>query len=220
MLERCVMLKALCSAVLLATSVGSGGQAHASPGRWTADSERSRITVHVFRRGLLSAMAHHHHFVASKWRATATFEGASPLGAHVQVIIAAESLRDQQPALSQKDREKVDRQAAGPDVLDARRYPEIRFVSKPLDIEAGTSTRADGGLQGMLTGTLSVHGQERPVSVPVTATKEGNAWRARGAVTFKQSDFGIHPYSGFLGTIAVRDEVKLEYDIVLAAPAS
>lgn len=76
------------------------------------------------------------------------------------------------------------------------------------------------GLKGMLTGTLSFHGQERPVSVPVTATKEGNAWRARGAVTFKQSDFGVHPYGSFVGTIAVRDEVRLEYDIVLVAPAS
>jgi hypothetical protein len=57
------------------------------------------------------------------------------------------------------------------------------------------------------------------VSVPIAATKEGEAWRARGAVAFKQSDFGIRPYSGFAGTISVQDEVKVDYDIVLA-PAS
>ncbi len=48
--------------------------------------------------------------------------------------------------------------------------------------------------------------------------KEGNGWRARGALTFKQSGFGIRPYSGFFGTIAVHNEVKLEYDIVWVAP--
>ncbi len=172
----------------------------------------------MLKRGLLSAMAHHHHFVASKWHATAIFDGASPSGARVEVIIAADSLRDQQAALSQEDRGKVDRQAAGPGVLDARRYPEIRFVSNPLDLEPVTSIQTDAGLRGVLTGTLSLHGQEHPVSVPVTVTKEGDAWRARGALTFKQSAFGIRPYSGFFGTIAVHDEVKLEYDIVWVAP--
>jgi polyisoprenoid-binding protein YceI len=211
------MRRALCSVVLLAASVGFGGSVRADAGRWTADAGRSRITLHVFKRGLLSAVAHHHHFVAGSWRATATFDGGSPAAARVELIIAADSLRDRQEALSPKERDKVDRQAAGPDVLDARRYPEIRFVSKPLEIGPGTSVRAGGTVEGMLTGTLSLHGKERLVSVPVSATPEGTAWRARGAVTFKQSDFGIRPYSGFLGTIAVRDEVKLEYDVVLVA---
>lgn len=210
------MLEAVCSVVLLAMSMGSAGHAQGSPGPWTADPGRSRITVHVFKRGLLSVVAHHHHFVAGTWRATAAFDGASPSGARVEVIIAADSLRDQQQALSQKDREQVDRQAAGPEVLDAGRYPEIRFVSNSLEV-APASSQAEGALRGLLVGTLSLHGQDRPVSVPFTAAKEGSAWRARGAVAFKQSDFGIRPYSGFGGTIAVRDEVKLEYDLVLVA---
>jgi polyisoprenoid-binding protein YceI len=218
-LERCVMLTLLCPVALLTLAAGSGGPADAGRERWTADTARSRITIHVFKKGLLSGLAHDHHFVPGNWRATATFEGASPSAAHVEVIVAANSLRDQQPALSEKDREKIDRQAAGPEVLDARRYPEIRFASKSVVVAPGTSVAPGGGLQGTLTGTLSLHGQERPVSVPITATKDGKAWRARGSLNFNQSAFGIHPYSGFGGTIAVRDEVKLEYEIVLA-PAS
>ncbi len=214
------MLRTLCSVVLLAASLPSGGQAHASSTRWTADRDRSRITVHVLKRGLLSGVAHDHHFVAGTWRATATLDGGGAGEARVEVVIAADSLRDQQAALSAGDRAKVDRQAAGSDVLDARRYPEIRFLSKGLDMEPGTSLQAEGGLRGTLVGTLSLHGRDRPVSVPVTASREGDAWRARGAITFKQSDFGIHPYSAALGTIAVHDEVKLEYDLVLVAPAS
>jgi polyisoprenoid-binding protein YceI len=213
------MLMPLCSVALLTLAGGSGAPAHASPQWWTADTARSRITIHVFKKGLLSGLAHDHHFVPGNWSATATFEGASPSAAHVEVIVAANSLRDQQPALSEKDREKVDRQAAGPEVLDARRYPEIRFVSKSVAVASGTSGAPDGGLRGTLTGTLSLHGQERPVSVPITATKDGKTWRARGTVNFNQSAFGIHPYSGFGGTIAVRDEVKLEYELVLT-PAS
>jgi polyisoprenoid-binding protein YceI len=210
----------MCSVVLLAASMPSVGRAQASPARWTADTDKGRITVHVFKRGLFSSAAHDHHFVAGTWRATATFDGGGAADARVEVIIAADSLRDQQPALSQGDRAKIDRQAAGRDVLDAPRYPEVRFLSTRLDVEPGTSLHAEGGLRGTLVGTLSLHGRDRPVSVPVTVSREGAAWRARGAVTFKQSDFGIRPYSAFAGTIAVRDEVKLEYDLVLVAPAS
>lgn len=209
------MLTALLSAMMLTASPEPQGATPASPGLWTADAARSRITVHVFKKGLFSGLAHDHHFVPGRWHATAIFDDASPSSTHVEVIVAADSLGDEQPALSPKDREKVDRQAAGPEVLDAQRYPEIRFVSNALQPTRETPGRRDDGVRGALTGTLSFHGQERPLSIPLVATKEGNGWRARGAVTFKQSDFGIRPFSGFAGTIAVRDELKLEYDLLL-----
>jgi polyisoprenoid-binding protein YceI len=213
------MLKALCSLVLLNAAAGSDVSARAGPERWTADVATSRITLHVYKKGAFSGFAHDHHFVPTQWRAAATLDGATPPRAHVEVIVAADSLRDQQQALSEKDREKVNRQAAGPEALDAGRYPEIRFVSNVLEPAAGASVTSDGAIQGVLMGTLSLHGQERPVSVPIAATRDGKGWRARGAFTFKQTDFGIHPYSGFAGTVAVRDQVKLEYEIVLT-PAS
>jgi polyisoprenoid-binding protein YceI len=209
------MTNALLPVALLTPLLGLAGPARASPSRWTADGGRSRITIHVFKKGLLSSLAHDHHFVPARWRATASFDAADPSSARVEVTVAADSLADEQPSLSAKDREKVDRQAAGPDVLDAKRYPEVRFVSSALELSPPTSPRPDGALRGTLDGTLSVHGKERPVSVPVVATKDGSGWRARGAFTFKQSDFGIRPYSGFAGTIAVRDELRLEYDLAL-----
>jgi polyisoprenoid-binding protein YceI len=46
-------------------------------------------------------------------------------------------------------------------------------------------------------------------------TAEGDGWRVRGGVKFKQSDFGITPFSGFLGTIAVHDEVEVALDLLL-----
>jgi polyisoprenoid-binding protein YceI len=173
----------------------------------------------VPKSGFLSAFAHDHEFLASDWRATATLDNANLSGAGVEVVISASSLRDQQPALSDKDRETVNHQAASAEVLDASRYPEIRFTASSMSVAPSRSASSDGTVQGVLTGSLSLHGQQRPVSVPIAATKEGETWRARGTVAFKQSDFGIRPYSGFAGTISVQDEVKVDYDIVLA-PAS
>lgn len=184
---------------------------------WKAVVARSQLTLHVYKKGLLSGAAHDHLFVPSRWRATAAFDEARPSALRAELVIAAASLRDRQPSLSSGDREKVDRQAAGPDVLDAARYPEIRFTAGGgLDGAGAARAAEEGRLEGVLAGTLALHGRERPLSVRVVAKKGGGGWWAHGSARFKQSDFGIEPYSGFLGTIAVQDEVQLDYELFLA----
>lgn len=184
---------------------------------WTAVAEKSQITLHVYKKGLLSAAAHDHHFVPMKWHATASLDEAKPSGLRAELVIAADSLRDRQPSLSSGDRDKVNRQAAGPDVLDAAHHPEIRFTSSGgLERAAADGGEQPGRLEGVLSGTLALHGRERTVPVRVVAKKDAGGWWAHGSARFKQSDFGIQPYSGFLGTIAVEDEVQLDYEIFLA----
>jgi polyisoprenoid-binding protein YceI len=201
-------------ALLVALWMVPVGTVHASPGRWSATPGRSRITIHVYKKGFLSGMAHDHHFAAGSFRVTATMVAGAPALARLEVTIAADSLRDQQPELSAEDRAKVDAQAAGSDVLDAARFPEIRFEPEG-PAESALRVEPDGSLDGELSGTLSLHGQRHPLAVRVHAAREGEAWRARGSVRFKQSDFGIEPYSGFLGAVAVHDEILVEYDLVL-----
>jgi polyisoprenoid-binding protein YceI len=197
--------------LLLVALCAPFARAAAESSAWSAVLEKSQITVHVLKKGLFSAAAHDHHFVATRWRATASFDEARASDVRLELVVAADSLRDRQPALSSGDRDKVNRQAAGPDVLNAQRNPEIRFTAGKLEPRATSA----GRLEGMLEGTLSLHGHERPLSVLVLATKGQGGWRAHGSVKFKQSDFGIEPYSGFLGTVAVQDEVKLDYDVFL-----
>ncbi|HET8725284.1 MAG TPA: YceI family protein [Anaeromyxobacteraceae bacterium] len=181
---------------------------------WAADPARSRIAVHVLKKGLLSGMAHDHHFEATAFRATAVADEPGGRLVSLEVVVRAASLRDRQPDLSPEDRAKVDAQAAGEDVLDAGRFPELRFVAGAPGT-GGLALPAAGEAEGTLPGSLTLRGQERSLAVPVRATREGGAWRAKGSVRFKQSDFGIEPYSGFLGTIAVHDEVEVEWDLLL-----
>jgi polyisoprenoid-binding protein YceI len=197
--------------VVVATAVlslGVPGGAGGAEGTWTASPTGSRLTVHVLKRGLLSGLAHDHHFVAADWRASARFDPSGDGPAHLEVVVGAASLQDQQPALSAEDRSKVNRQAGR--TLDAERFPEIRFASdRPPRLPAGD--RAD--LE--LVGTLTLHGTERPLTIPVQVLRDGESWRVSGTVRFRQSDFGVEPYSGFLGTIAVHDEVEVEFVLAL-----
>jgi polyisoprenoid-binding protein YceI len=89
-------------------------------------------------------------------------------------------------------------------------------VAERLDLAPTPPGQPGHGLDGELAGTLSLHGQQRALVAPLHAVREGDGWRVTGSVRFKQSEFGIEPYSGFAGTVGVRDEVQVEYDLVMA----
>lgn len=182
--------------------------AAAEPQAWTSDQAGGRVAVSVWKRGLLSGLAHDHHLLATAWRATAR-TGAPPEGAPaLEVVVQVASLREQQPALSPEDRAKVEAQAR--QTLEADRFPEIRFTAPgPLVPPAAGAAALE------VQGTLTLHGQARPLTLPIQVDREGPALRVRGLIALRQRDFGLEPFSGFLGTIAVKDEVEVAFELLL-----
>lgn len=177
-----------------------------------ADPAASRLAIHVARSGLLSGASHEHRFVPQSWQAEARFDAADPGAVEVSVEVDAGSLQDQEERLTEASRAAVDRKARGDEVLDARRFPGIRFRA------AGASElRPDGAgaLEGVLRGELVLHGVRRPLPVRFRARAEGAGLRVTGSARFAQSDFGIRPYRTALGTIGVDDLVTVEFDLRL-----
>jgi polyisoprenoid-binding protein YceI len=66
--------------------------------------------------------------------------------------------------------------------------------------------------RGVIDGTLDLHGTVRPVRLQVTSHAPG---QFRGAATIRQTDFGITPYSGFLGALKLKDEIIIEFEVSL-----
>ena len=64
---------------------------------------------------------------------------------------------------------------------------------------------------------LTQMGVTQRVAFPVKVTINGNQLRATGEENIKQSDFGITPYSGGLGTIKIGDQLKVSFVIVAQA---
>ena len=179
-----------------------------------ADTEASQLVIHAGRGGFLSTLAHNHEFTPARWQAEVDFDPERPQDVRVDVRIDAATLHDHIARLSQKARDYVDRETAGPEVLDAQRYREIRFHS------ASASARGEGGeLQGVLHGALSLHGTTRPLEVPFHARADASDYRVSGRVLFRQTDFGMKPFSIAAGTIGVNDEIQVDFDLVLV-PAS
>ena len=196
-----------CIASLLAATASA--QPDAS--RYQLDSAGSELTVHVFKSGLFSGFLHDHLFVPQQWSCTVEFDAAHLEAFRAQLSVATASLRDNQPKLSAEDRAKVESQVASPEVLDATRFPEIRFTADRLVASADKSEE----FQGTVFGKLSLHGVTRPLEFPVRVWRRGDARVVLGKVSFNQSDFGISPLSKAGGAIAVEDRVLVDFALRL-----
>ncbi len=181
------------------------------------DTSASVLAIRVSRSGPLSGLAHDHRFVPQRWHAEVRFDPARPAAVEVAVVVDAGSLHDHEARLGEASLAEVDRTAVGPHVLDARRFPEIRYRAAGVaDLKIG----AAGEMEGILRGELTLRGTTRPLQVRFRARPEGVGVRATGSARFAQSDFGMTPYSTALGTIGVDDEVAVEFDLLLPGPGS
>ena len=188
-----------------------GGQG--LPTQWTIDAARSRLTVKVLPAGLLASTLHTHFFQPTDWSGEVAWDPNQPGSVKVGVRIGAESLRDHQPKLSAKDTAKVERQVQSAEILDSAKYPKIAFEAG--QVEAGQPPSGDTGeFRGTLAGTLTLHGQSRPLKFPFHGKASAERLEANATAAFKQSDFGIKPYSTALGAIAVKDEITIEIALV------
>lgn len=166
------------------------------------DPDRSVLTVKVYKAGLFSGFGHNHDIQAPIRQGTVDEEKGT-----VDLVIDARQLKVMDQDLSDKDRTEVQQNMVGPKVLDVEHFPEIRFRS--------TASHPAGENKWTVQGDLEIHGQTRPVTIEVTryAGLASQAARYRGAVELRQRDFGIRPYSGVGGTIKVKDEIRVEYDV-------
>ncbi len=63
-------------------------------------------------------------------------------------------------------------------------------------------------------GTLDLHGASKEIVLEVTGGPE----HYHGATKLKQTDFGIKPISMGGGSIKVKDELELEFEVYSVAP--
>ena len=162
------------------------------------DVEQSTLTVFVYKSGLFSGFADDH--VIRAPIAGGAISPDAPLG--VEMRVRSADLKVLDPGLSAGKRAEVQARMLGPEVLDSGKYPHIAFTS--------TAIRSSGPGRWTVTGQLSIHGVTRPTTFSVTQQSD----RYRGTVVLKQRDFGIKPISIVGGTVKVKDELKVEFDIV------
>ena len=161
------------------------------------DGQRSTITVHVGKSGLLSAAAHDHTVNAPISSGTVR-ESTAP---HIEFTIETAKMTVQpDPKIDAKDQATIQTHMEEM-TLETKKYPEISYRSTRIERIAGGQWKVDGD--------LSLHGVTKPVSLTVKQT--GDSWTTR--TVLKQTDFGIKPISIGGGMIKVKNEVEIDFQI-------
>ncbi len=169
----------------------------------TMDLEKSVIRVHVFKTGLFSAFGHEHEISAPVQEGTISEEEPA-----VDLTVATDDLRVKDQDVSDKDRDEIQKTMLGPEVLDSQRYPKILFHSNRVE-------QTQPG-KWLVRGDLTLHGETHEVSLPVEL-RDGHYV---GSVRIRQKDFGITPVSVAGGSVKVKNEVRLDFDIVAKSQPS
>jgi polyisoprenoid-binding protein YceI len=176
---------------------------------YAIDAARSKITVSVSRGGFLKLAGHDHEIAAKTFSGEIRFNPVNIKESAVRLSIVSGSLVVvNDPGESGKDRQEVQATMQGEKVLNIKEFPEILFRS------TGVNIAVKSGEVLSLTGRLSLHGIEKEIVFPVNIHPENNMLRAAGMVAIAQTDFGIKPITAALGTIRVKDQVRIGFDIL------
>ena len=170
-----------------------------------------QVFVRTGREGLAARAGHDLVIEITRWSARATVPDAASGGVAAATLTAEldlSALAVRQGTGGAKpltDRDRRDIQNTARKILGqaaVASFASSRVIPSP----SASGASADGTIEG----TLTLRGTSRPLSLQVTSPGPGHF---RGSTTVRQTDFGITPYSGFLGALKLRDEVAVEFDI-------
>jgi polyisoprenoid-binding protein YceI len=183
-------------AVVLAICFGANNlQAQAK----SIDGNKSTLKIRVLKSGAFSAFAHDHEIEAPIAEGKVDASGKS-----VQLRVESRKMRVLDPDTPADKRAEIQHTMESASVLDVEKFPEISYQSNAV------TSHGEGHWE--VRGDLTLHGKKEPVVVEVTLLNG----HYKGAASFKQTTFGISPISIAGGAVKVKDELKIEFDIVVA----
>jgi polyisoprenoid-binding protein YceI len=176
--------------------------------RYSIDAKASTFTVKAFATGVLSVFGHNPAIAIPDIEGEVLFSSSTLEDASLRLVIQAASLVDTDD-ISKKDRQEIERQMHD-DVLEADGFPEIIYESPRV---SAAQKIAEGVYSVSLDGELTLHGVTNNQPITARVTLSGDVLRAKGDFSIKQSDYDIRPVSAAGGTIKLKDELKLSFDI-------
>jgi polyisoprenoid-binding protein YceI len=171
-----------------------------------------RVLVKTGREGLAARAGHDLTIEITRWSAQLTVpdaEGggiaAATLTAEVDLgsLTVREGTGGAKP-LTDRDRRDIEGQARK--ILGDG--AQASFTSAKIIPSSSGGSAANGAIEG----TLTLHGTSRPLRLQVIGPAPG---QFRGSATVRQTDFGLTPYSGFFGTLKLKNEVAVEFEVTI-----
>lgn len=170
---------------------------------WSLSAADGELRILTGVAGRAARMGHRLAIGMKSWQASVHWAGDSPTHAELSVQVESlEVLSGEGGVTPLSGPEKAVARANALKTLDARKFPVIRFTADEI-------AKTEDGYR--MAGTVEIHGTPRPQSVDVKVDDSGNAWTLSTRVSLSQNDFGVRPYSLFMGSLKVADEVTIDF---------
>jgi polyisoprenoid-binding protein YceI len=172
-----------------------------------------RVLVKTGRAGLAARAGHDLTLEITRWSARVTVPDAEAGGASAATVTAELDLGSMAVregtggAKPLTDRDRRDIQGTAGKILGETAKASFTS-SRVIPSSSASGAPAGGAIEGMLT----MRGTSRPLRLQVVSPAPG---RYRGSATVRQTDFGITPYSGFFGTLKLKDEISVEFEVTI-----
>ena len=171
--------------------------------RWTLDESDGQLSIKTAVTGRASRMGHRLTIAVNSWRATVSWTGHQPSAVALTVEVKSlEVLRGEGGLAALTAPEKALARSNALKSLGASRFRTIGFAADEI------SKTAEGY---RLTGTLQIHGTSRPQTIDLTVEDLDDGWRMSCDAVVRQSEFGVKPFSMFMGSMAVADDVTVSF---------
>lgn len=181
-------------------------------GNYNLNANSGKLFVYTFKEGFLSAIAHDLLIDVTNFTIKPIIPDTGVQSASIEAEIQANSLkvvcamkdgRENPAALKEKDKADIE-EATFKDVLHPSKYPTINFRSSNIQEKDGVYH---------VKGELILHGVTRPIEFDAKTTTGTDL---KGKFTICQKDFGIKPYRAMLGTLKVKNEIDITFDLSLS----
>jgi polyisoprenoid-binding protein YceI len=196
-------------AVILAWVSAAAVMTMQGPSTFTIDAANSRVLIEVGRSGMFGFAGHDHEVLAPAVTGQVTFDPGDWPRSSVSLHFDASALKVTGKGDPPSDVPKVQSVMLGEQVLDVRRFQTVAFKSRRVSATPRTPNTVDLVIDGELT----LHGKTRPMVIRALTTLEPDGMTARGAFAIRQTDFGMTPVTAGGGTVRVKDEVQVQFDL-------
>ena len=170
---------------------------------WKLDASDGQLLVKTGVAGRVAKMGHRLTIAMNTWQAAVQWSGGEPVGVDLTVEVSSlEVLRGEGGVKGLSGPEKALARSNALSVLDADKFPQIHFQAD--DIE-----KTDDVYR--IAGTLEIHGKAREHVIDLRVEDLGDRWRMSCEAEVRHSEFGLKPYSMFLGSMKVVDTVTVSF---------
>ncbi len=173
----------------------------------TANS--GKLFVYTYKEGFLSAVAHDLLIEVTNFAVNLHVPDAGSLSVEAEiqanslkVICAMKEGQRQYDTLKEKDKADIE-EATAKDVLHPAKHPTINFRSSSVQVKGDVYH---------VKGDLTLHGNTHSIEFDAKTTMGKDV---KGKVTLSQKDYGIKPFKALFGTLKVKNELDIAFDLSL-----